>query len=90
VAEPKAVNAAGAGGFMAANEGVRRVKLLAKTLFFGGVGSAIILLSSMLLAQYMHLSSRLPVFLPLAFLLTVLGIVLWVVGWLLEGFFMRQ
>jgi hypothetical protein len=75
---------------MAADEGVRRLKLLGKLFFFGGCGSAIILLSSMMIAVALHTPIWVPSLLPLTFPIIAAGIVLWILGWVLEGFLTRQ
>jgi len=81
---------------MAAYEGIRRIKLLAKVLWYGGIGSAVILGGSMLLARATDLRSVaylgaysviVSVLFPLTIPLTLMGGALWILGWVLEGFF---
>jgi hypothetical protein len=73
---------------MVANEGVRRLKLLGRLLFLGGFGSAMILGGAFLLGLRVIRPVPLlpPMLLPFTFPLMLLGGVLWVGGWVLEGF----
>jgi hypothetical protein len=72
---------------MAASEGARRIKLIGRALTFGGLGSAIILAGTLWLGVVQGVSVQPVMFLlPLMLPVTFLGGVLWIAGWVLEGF----
>jgi len=83
------------GGVMIQNDGIRRMKVLGRLFLFGGLGSAIILGSFLLLAlrfesRNLNLLTWQVDFLPLAFLVMLLGGLFWVGAWLIEGFLARR
>jgi hypothetical protein len=77
---------------MAAYEGIRRIKMLGKLFVFGGIGSAVILGGSLVVTGF----TRVPliaspgILLPLTIPMILLGGALWILGWILEGFFIRE
>jgi hypothetical protein len=68
---------------MAADEGVRRVKLLGRTMTIGGIGSAVILFAFFTILRGSNFGINL---LPLVVVLGLIGGALWILGWVLEGF----
>jgi len=70
---------------MAANEGVRRIKMIGRTLAISSLASAVVLAVCMKALKVSSLGAT-PL-LPFIFLLLAAGGVFWVGGWVLEGFF---
>ncbi len=70
---------------MAANEGVKRIKTIGRTLVLGGAVSALVLAVCMEVLRVYSLAAT-PL-LPLVFFLLLAGGMIWVGGWVLEGFF---
>jgi hypothetical protein len=72
---------------MAAGEGARRIKLVGRALTLGGLGSAVILAGALWMGVVQGVSVQPVMFLlPLMLPVTFLGGVLWIAGWVLEGF----
>jgi hypothetical protein len=83
------------GGAMVQNDGIRRMKILGRVFLFGGLGSAIILGTFLLLglsfeSRSLNLLTWEVNFLPLAFLVMLLGGLFWIGAWLIEGFLVRR